>query len=209
MFKILKIRNTIKGILLGCDILKIILASASERRQELLGRIVNDFTIIISDFDETKVQKTGSVSEYVEKIALGKAKDVLNKIQEPSIIIAADTVVALNEEILGKPKDKADAYNMLYKLSDNTHAVYTGIVLINSESGKILKDSVKTEVVFSKLTDKHIKDYIDSGDPFDKAGAYGIQGKAGVFVKKINGCYYNVVGLPLNKLNEMIEKIGR
>lgn len=207
MFKILIIRNTIKGMLLGCDILKIILASASERRQELLSRLVDDFTIIISDFDETKVQKTGTVSQYVEEIAIGKAKDVLNKIQEPSIIIAADTVVALGEEILGKPKDKADAYNMLSKLSDNTHEVYTGIVLINSESGKIIKDSVKTDVVFSKLKDKQINDYIDSGDSLDKAGAYGIQGKAGIFVKKINGCYYNVVGLPLNKLNEMIENI--
>lgn len=207
MFKILKIRNTIKGMLLGCDTLKIILASASERRQELLSRLVDDFTIIISDFDETKVKKTSTVSQYVQEIALGKAKDVLKKIQEPSIIIAADTVVALGEEILGKPKDKADAYNMLSKLSDNTHEVYTGIVLINSESGKIMKDSVKTDVVFSKLTDKHINDYIDSGDPLDKAGAYGIQGKAGIFVKKINGCYYNVVGLPLNKLNEMIENI--
>lgn len=194
-------------MLLGCDILKIILASASERRQELLSRLVDDFTIIISDFDETKVQKTGTVSQYVEEIAIGKAKDVLNKIQEPSIIIAADTVVALGKEILGKPKDKADAYNMLSKLSDNTHEVYTGIVLINSESGKIIKDSVKTDVVFSKLTDKQINDYIDSGDSLDKAGAYGIQGKAGIFVKKINGCYYNVVGLPLNKLNEMIENI--
>ncbi len=194
-------------MLLGCDILKIILASASERRQELLSRLVDDFTIIISDFDETKVQKTGTVSQYVEEIAIGKAKDVLNKIQEPSIIIAADTVVALGEEILGKPKDKADAYNMLSKLSDNTHEVYTGIVLINSESGKIIKDSVKTDVVFSKLKDKQINDYIDSGDSLDKAGAYGIQGKAGIFVKKINGCYYNVVGLPLNKLNEMIENI--
>ncbi|WP_294350175.1 Maf-like protein [uncultured Clostridium sp.] len=187
--------------------MKIILASASERRQELLSRLVDDFTIIISDFDETKVQKTGTVSQYVEEIAIGKAKDVLNKIQEPSIIIAADTVVALGEEILGKPKDKADAYNMLSKLSDNTHEVYTGIVLINSESGKIIKDSVKTDVVFSKLKDKQINDYIDSGDSLDKAGAYGIQGKAGIFVKKINGCYYNVVGLPLNKLNEMIENI--
>lgn len=194
-------------MLLGCDILKIILASASERRQELLSRLVDDFTIIISDFDETKVQKTGTVSQYVEEIAIGKAKDVLNKIQEHSIIIAADTVVALGEEILGKPKDKADAYNMLSKLSDNTHEVYTGIVLINSESGKIIKDSVKTDVVFSKLKDKQINDYIDSGDSLDKAGAYGIQGKAGIFVKKINGCYYNVVGLPLNKLNEMIENI--
>ncbi|MBD7910660.1 MULTISPECIES: Maf-like protein [Clostridium] len=187
--------------------MKVILASASERRQELLSRIVENFTILVSEFDEEKVKKTGNISDYVENIALGKARDVLSKVSESSIIIAADTVVSLDNEILGKPKDKSEAYEMLSKLSGNTHNVYTGIVIINTDSGKTLKDFVETQVVFSKLTEKQIKDYIATGDPMDKAGAYGIQGKAGVFVKEIRGCYYNVVGLPLNKLNEMIERV--
>lgn len=187
--------------------MKIILASASERRQELLSRLVENFTVLVSDFNENDVKKTSNISDYVKEIALGKAIDVMKKVTEPSIIIAADTIVSLGDEILGKPKDESDAYYMLSNLSDNTHKVYTGIVLINTNTGKILKDSVETQVIFSKLTEKQIRNYIESGDPMDKAGAYGIQGKAGVFVKEIRGCYYNVVGLPLNKLNEMIEKV--
>jgi septum formation protein len=186
---------------------KIILASASERRQELLGRIIENFTVLVSDFDESNVEKTDNISRYVEEIALGKAMDVKKKVAEPSLIIAADTVVCLENEILGKPKDKLDAQYMLSKLSGSTHKVYTGVVLINTDTGKVLKDSVETQVFFSKLTEKQINNYIETGDPMDKAGAYGIQGKAGVFVKEIRGCYYNVVGLPLNKLNEMIEEL--
>lgn len=207
MFKIINKGNTIEVYFLGSDVLKVILASASERRQELLSRVVEKFTVCISDFDEGRVKKRENISKYVEEIALGKAKDVMKKVTDPSLIIAADTVVSLEGEILGKPKDKLDAYDMLSKLSDNTHKVYTGIVLIDMNSGKILKDFVETQVIFSKLTEKQINDYIESGDPMDKAGAYGIQGKAGVFVKEIRGCYYNVVGLPLNKLNEMIREV--
>lgn len=184
-----------------------VLASASERRQELLKRIVNDFTVIVSDFDENIVKNNGNVSEYVQELALGKAKDVWSKNNEPSIIIAADTVVSLNDEILGKPKDRDDAYRMLSSLSGNVHKVYTGVVVINTETNVVLKDFVETKVFFSKLTEEEINTYIDSGDPFDKAGSYGIQGKAGIFIEKIEGCYYNVVGLPLNKLNKMIKEI--
>jgi septum formation protein len=187
--------------------LKIVLASASERRQELLGRLVEDFTTIVSSFDEDSVRIKGSISDYVEEIALGKAMDCTNKVQEPSIIIAADTVVTLDNRVLGKPKDKLDAYNMLKILSNRTHQVYTGVVLINTDTKKILKKSMVTEVVFAKLTESDINSYIKSGEPMDKAGAYGIQGKGGIFVKEIIGCYYNVVGLPLNKLNEMIKEI--
>jgi len=187
--------------------LKIVLASASERRQELLGRLVEEFTTIISSFDEDTVRFKGNVSNYVEEIALGKAKDVMNKVQESSIIIGADTVVTLDNRVLGKPKDNVDAYNMLKSLSNKTHQVYTGVVLINTDTKKIIKESIVTEVVFSKLTENDINSYIKSGEPMDKAGAYGIQGKGGIFAKEIRGCYYNVVGLPLNKLNEMIKDI--
>ncbi|PRR82446.1 Maf-like protein [Clostridium vincentii] len=187
--------------------MKIVLASASERRQELLGRLVEEFTTMISSFDEDTVMFKGNVSKYVEEIALGKANDVMTKIQEPSIIIGADTVVTLENRVLGKPKDKIDACNMLKSLSNKTHQVYTGVVLINTDNKKILKESIVTEVTFSKLTDNDINSYIQSGEYIDKAGAYGIQGKGGIFAKEIRGCYYNVVGLPLNKLNQMIKDI--
>ena len=192
---------------LGSDLLKIILASASERRQELLARLVKEFTVIVSDFDEELVEYRGNVSEYVEEIALGKAKDVAKKITEDVIIIAADTIVTLNNTILGKPKDELDAFKMLKSLSGNSHKVYSGVVLINTATGKTLKTSLPTEVKFSKLTDNEITEYIKSGEPLDKAGAYGIQGQGGVFVEEIRGCYYNVVGLPLNRLKYMINEI--
>lgn len=184
-----------------------ILASASERRQELLKRIVKDFSVMVSEFDEDIVKKTGSVSEYVQEIALGKAKDIMNKVNEDSIIIAADTVVSLDEKILGKPKNYKEAYDMLHSLSNNAHKVYTGVIVINTKTKVILKDAVETKVFFSNLSSDEINSYIETGDPFDKAGAYGIQGMAGVFVEKIEGCYYNVVGLPLNRLNKMIKKV--
>lgn len=187
--------------------LKIVLASASERRQELLCRIVKEFTIVVSDFDENTVQFKGDLSSYVEEIALGKAMDVKEKVQEDTIIIAADTVVSLDNKILGKPEDKSVAFKMLKSLSNKTHKVCTAIALINTNTNKVIKKSLITEVVFSELEDEDITLYIESGEPMDKAGAYGIQGLGGIFVKEIRGCYYNVVGLSLNMLNRMIKEI--
>ena len=187
--------------------MKIVLASASERRQELLVRIVEDFTVLVSEFDENSVKEKGSISQYVEEIAFGKAKDVASRLKEGYIVIAADTIVAINGEILGKPINKEDAFKTLNKLSGNTHKVYTGLVLINTSTSKILKSTESTEVIFSKLSKDDISKYIDSGEPMDKAGAYGIQGMGGVFVEGILGCYYNVVGLPLNRLHKMIKQI--
>ena len=187
--------------------MKVILASASERRQELLSRIIEEFDIMVSGFDENTVVFNDSISEYVKEISKGKALEIKEKITDNAIIISADTVVAFDGRILGKPKDRDDAYRMLSSLSGNVHKVYTGVVVINTETNTILKDFVETKVFFSELTREEINTYIDSGDPFDKAGSYGIQGRAGVFVEKIEGCYYNVVGLPLNKLNKMIKKV--
>lgn len=187
--------------------MKIVLASASERRQELLSRLVNNFEIIVSEFDENEVVFKGNVKEYVENIALGKAIDVQKNIHENAIIIAADTIVTLDNKILGKPKDGTEAFSMLKALSGRTHNVYSGLVLVNTKSGKIIKDSLCTEVKFSKLKDEEIIKYIESKEPLDKAGAYGIQGEGGIFVEEIKGCYYNVVGLPLNKLKSMMNEI--
>ena len=175
--------------------MRIILASASERRQELLKRLVSDFDIIISNFDENKVDFRGSIDEYVKEIALGKAMDVRNRVSKDSIIISADTIVTLDNKILGKPKDEKEAFKMLKSLQGKNHFVYSGIVVIN------------TKVKFSNMSDEEIFQYINTKEPMDKAGAYGIQGIGGVFVESIEGCYYNVVGLPLNTLRSVLKEI--
>jgi septum formation protein len=187
--------------------LKYVLASGSERRQELLHRIVDEFDIIVSDFDESKVLFKDNIDDYVINLAKGKSLSVKENLKEDSIIIAGDTIVALENKILGKPSNENDAYNMLKLLSGKTHRVYSGIVVINMYNKKIEQESLYTEVKFSNLSDEEIKAYIKTGEPFDKAGAYGIQGYGGVFIESINGCYYNVVGLPLNLLNKMLNKV--
>lgn len=188
----------------------IILASASQRRQELLKRILENFQIIVSDFDESSIPFKNNIPSYVMNLAEGKARSVSKKImdQDNNLIIGCDTIVAFNNRILGKPKDKKDAFEMLQALSGNEHEVYSGLAILDVKSNKIIKDFVCTKVKFSKLSSVQIEKYINTGDPMDKAGAYGIQGKAGVFVENINGCYYNVVGLPLNKLNSMLMEMG-
>lgn len=189
--------------------MKYILASGSERRQELLQRIIKDFDVIVSDFDEDKVLYQGNIEEYVKKLALGKANRVKENLNESSIIISGDTIVTLGDVILGKPKNEEDAFNMLKTLSGKTHRVYSGIAVINTENDKVENEALYTEVTFSKITDEEIISYIKTKEPLDKAGAYGIQGFGGVFVEKINGCYYNVVGLPLNLLNRMLNKVKK
>lgn len=187
--------------------MKYVLASASERRQELLHRIINDFDVKVSHFDEDTVLFNGNIEEYVVNLAKGKALSTKNSLKEDAIIIAGDTVVVLDNKILGKPKNEEDAYRMLKELSGKTHRVYSGIVVINMYNNKTEEAALYTEVKISNLTDSEILNYIKTGEPLDKAGAYGIQGYGGVFVEGINGCYYNVVGLPLNLLNKMINKV--
>lgn len=187
--------------------MRIVLASASERRVELLGRLIKDFDIIVSDFDESKVLFEGSIDRYVKEVALGKALNVERHIRDNAIIISADTIVTFEGKLLGKPKDEKDAYNMLKSLQGRTHLVYSGIVVINTATKVIKQESLATEVTFSEISDDEIVEYIKTGEPLDKAGAYGIQGIGGTFVKEIKGCYYNVVGLPLNKLKFMLKEV--
>ncbi|KAJ53797.1 septum formation protein [Clostridium tetanomorphum] len=193
--------------------MNIILASASERRKELLKRIVEDFSIIVSDFNENEVLFNGHCGFYVMDLAKGKALEVVRKLKESgnkdeSIVIASDTIVFFNNKVLGKPVNKEDAFNMLKSLSGKIHQVYTGISVYNTIDGNLVKDYVCTDVKFSEIPDETIRKYIESGEPMDKAGAYGIQGYGGIFVEKINGCYYNVVGLPLNKLYSILKGMG-
>ncbi|WP_294403642.1 Maf-like protein [uncultured Clostridium sp.] len=187
--------------------MKIILASASERRQELLHRLVDDFDIAVSSFDESTVPFEGDIDEYVKAVALGKAADIRKSINEDALIISADTIVTQGNRILGKPKDKQDALEMLQCLQGKSHFVYSGIVVINTKTDVTKAESLSTKVTFSKISDKEILEYIETGEPLDKAGSYGIQGRGGVFVEGIEGCYYNVVGLPLNKLKSMLDEV--
>ena len=187
--------------------LKFILASASERRKDLLSRIVSNFEVKISNFDEEKVEVSTNIENYVKTLAEGKAKDVALNCDNDSIIIGADTIVVIGNNILGKPKDKNHAFEMLKLLSNNVHRVYSGVAVINNQKNIMKSECLYTEVYFSEISDDEIWRYIESGECLDKAGAYGIQGYGGVFAEKINGCYYNVVGLPLNLLNKMIKEI--
>lgn len=186
----------------------LILASASARRQELLKRIVPDFKIIVSNFNEEAVKFTGNPEEHVKKLALGKACCVAESVENGSVIIGCDTIVYHKGKVLGKPKNKQEAFNMLKDLSNDVHEVYSGLAVVKPIENIVRTESVCTKVFFSELTDNQIYNYIDSDEPYDKAGAYGIQEKAGVFVYKIEGCYYNVVGLPLNCLYNMLKGIG-
>ena len=184
--------------------MEIVLASKSPRRKELLKRVVNDFKIIESDFDEDSITFNGDVEEYVKLLERGKSLAVKEKVNNKSLIIVLDTIVFYNNKILEKPKNYDDAYGMLSVLSGNTHKVYSGVCIVNTENLDIESFVCETKVKFSKLTGDQIDRYIESKEPMDKAGAYGIQGLGGVFVEKIDGCYYNVMGLPINKLNAFL-----
>lgn len=188
--------------------MNIVLASGSPRRQELLKRIIEDFQIEVSNFDESSIGFTGDIDKYVCELAEGKARDVLHKFQDESIIIGCDTVVYLNGKILGKPSNREEAIKMLKDLSGKTHQVYSGLTMINNRTNKILKKSICTEVKFTELSDNMILKYVESGQSDGKAGAYGIQDGGAIFVESINGCYYNVVGFSLNTVFLLLREMG-
>lgn len=186
---------------------EIILASASPRRRLLLDMFGIRFSTEIADINEDDFTST-EPEKIVMELARKKANEITKRFTD-KIIIAADTLVFLNNELLTKPIDKNDAYRILMKLSDKTHQVYTGIAIYNPINSDFELDYEKTNVTFRQLDEKEVRAYIETGSPMDKAGAYGIQDDFGaVFVSKINGCYYNVVGLPLTKLYLMLKKIG-
>lgn len=181
---------------------KIILASASPRRKELLSRLTEHFECVVSDAQEIKVEKSPTPWLVVMENAALKAKDVFEN-HKDCIVIGADTVVVYDGYILGKPKDKADAFDMLNKLQGKRHYVYTGLYII--KDGKEFKTFEKTAVNFGSMTAEEIQSYIDSGEPMDKAGAYGIQGKGSIYIKSVEGDYYNVMGLPLHSLKNALK----
>ena len=179
----------------------IVLASKSPRRQELIRLITDDFTVASVDADET-LPCPMSPSDAVMYLSEIKARPLADG---KNTVIGADTVVALEDSILGKPKDKDDAFRMLRSLSGKIHSVYTGVTIIKGENTDTFFE--KTDVEFYDLSDEEIADYISTGEPMDKAGAYGIQGYGALLVKKISGDFFNVVGLPVGKLNCELKKL--
>jgi septum formation protein len=185
---------------------KIILASASPRRYELLKQIKIPFTVQVSKINENKI-KMGKPQNWVQNLALEKALDVAQSIDE-GLVIGADTVVVKENRVLGKPLTSEEAMSMLNFLSGSTHQVMTGIAIVNAVNQRIFTDVEITTVKFRNLTEQEIYSYVASGEPMDKAGAYGIQGLGALLVEGITGCYFNVVGLPLNKLALGLKKFG-
>jgi septum formation protein len=176
----------------------IILASRSPRRIHLLHQIGLSFTVQESGVDE-HIPDGIAPEEVVRRLSLEKASRVTERLHD-GIVIGADTIVVLDGKILGKPSSKGEAISMLSKLGGRTHTVFTGFAMIDVESQKSYVDYEKTEVTFRGLSNEEIESYVESGSPMDKAGAYGIQDDYGaVFVERINGCFYTVVGFPLSK----------
>ncbi len=184
----------------------IILASASPRRKELLEKIILKFDVEPSDYEEAF--NTHLIPhELVKTLSREKAEAVARK-HRYAVIIAADTIVVLGGKIMGKPHSATEARKMLRALSGKPHAVITGFTIIDAEKNKTLSKSVETKVYLKKLTLKEIDAYVKSGEPLDKAGAYAIQGVGSVIVERIEGDYYNVVGLPLSALSDGLKEFG-
>ncbi len=184
----------------------LILASASPRRQELLASAGIAFEVIPSAADEG-TREGESPEEYVRRLANDKAADVAGKYLH-RWVLAADTIVVIDGSILGKPKDSPEAREMLERLSDREHRVITGYCILRSSSGIRREGRIITRVRFKRLSAEEVRWYLDTGEPFDKAGAYAIQGQAAFMVKEICGSYTNVVGLPLCEVIEDLEELG-
>jgi septum formation protein len=187
--------------------MKLILASGSPRRAEILRVAAIPFTVLSSAVDETPFPGE-SPQDHVQRLANAKAELVAARAVGPAIIIAADTVVALDGRILGKPRSSDDARNMLERLSGHTHAVITGVALIRLPDAERRTFVESTLVHFAKLSEEEMNRYLATDEPYDKAGAYAIQGRAGRYIPRIEGCYFNVVGLPLARLQHSLNELG-
>jgi septum formation protein len=188
--------------------MKIILASKSPRRKELLEVMgVKDFEVIVSNADETFKEEL-TIEEQSKRLGYIKAKAVFDETKGDRIVIGSDTMVIKDNKIFGKPKDKDDAIIMLKELKNSKHTVITSITVLIQDGEEYSEyiDYDKADVYFKDITDKEIEKWIDEGNPYDKAGAYAIQSKFGVFVNKIDGNYFTIVGLPIHKLYDVIKK---
>lgn len=190
--------------------MKLVLASASPRRAQILRDAGFTFEVIPAHVDETRLPRE-SAPDYVSRVASSKARRVAQSLaakKERALVIGADTVVVVGRHIIGKPRDAADARRILRLLSGKTHKVLTGVSVVSVPSGKEVQYVETTLVQFLRLSDADIREYLATGEPFDKAGAYGIQGAGGRFVRRIEGCYFNVMGLPLSRVWTMLRDAG-
>ncbi len=185
---------------------RIILASSSPRRKELLEKIGLKFEVDASDCSE-EIDPALEPDELVHRISLAKAKSVTSR-HKDTIIIAADTIGVIGKKLLGKPHTADEARKMLAQISGKSHEVITGFTVLDTASNKVFSGTVNTKVYIKKLTGQEIAAYVRTGEPLDKAGAYGIQGLGAVIVEKIEGDYYNVMGLPLNALTNALKEFG-
>jgi septum formation protein len=186
----------------------LILASSSPRRQELIRSLRLPYEVISSDTDESVDEKL-SPAEIVETLSLRKAQVVCEQIAssgKKGIVIGSDTIVVFQGQVLGKPADKQDSFRMLSSLQGNTHQVFSGVACIDSQTGLSKVSHRVTNVTMKSLTDKQIHNYIATGEPQDKAGSYGIQGLGATIVEGIQGDYFNVVGLPLSLLSDLLKE---
>ena len=183
-----------------------ILASSSPRRRELLRQVGLDFTVDPADVDE-RLLPGESPEAFAVRVAVDKARAAASRAGH-AIVIAADTIVVLGKEVLGKPADPRDAARMLGLLSGTEHRVLTGLAVMDVRSGRMETQLASTKVWFRKLSRREIEAYVATGEPLDKAGAYGIQEKGSLLVQRIEGCYFNVVGLPLALLGETLLSFG-
>ena len=183
---------------------RIVLASGSPRRLELLEKMgIKDFAVLV-DTSEEVITPGLSPEEQVKKLSLQKAQNVAKKCNKDDIIIAADTIVYLDSKPLGKPVSNADAISMLKDLSGRKHSVYTGVTLLRDN--KVISHAERTDVSFREVSGSEIEAYVKTGEPMDKAGSYAAQGRAAVFIERIEGDFFNVMGLPLCKVSKMLKE---
>ena len=184
--------------------MNIILASASPRRKEILENANVKFKVIASSIEELTLDGE-SPSHMVMRLAFEKGIDIASR-QKSDLVISADTIVVLNDTVLGKPKDEIEPRKMITSLSGKTHQVITGVSLINLDNNKKIIDYVISNVKFKNLSEEDINDYIRTNESLDKAGAYGIQGYGALLVEEIQGDYFNIVGLPISKVSDLLKK---
>ena len=186
---------------------RLILATASPRRRQILQQAGIDFITVVSGFNEPDFQDNTMPEKYVMKCARGKAESVSSDFEE-AVVIGADTIVVSNNRVLGKPADITEAFDYMKLLSGCEHDVYTGICIVDVMSGQKAVGYEKTSVLFRDLSDREISQYIHAINPLDKAGAYAIQGPGSMVVESIRGCYYNVVGLPVARIEKMMVSLN-
>ncbi len=189
---------------------ELILASASPRRSELLGRLGLAFQVLPSQGEEERVERLSEseAGPFVEKLALAKAREVAFQVPAGELVLGADTLVWLEGEVLNKPRDRAEACELLARLSGREHRVYTGVALVRAGESLVETLHEITRVRFFPLSASEIEAYVASGEPLDKAGAYGAQGLGGLLIERIEGDYFNVVGLPVSRVHRLLKKHG-